>query len=206
MYVHSEFKDLVWIEIENMKTKCHSRFEWEDICGKRPSRHTVCFSHGNESGPMGAKITALGIIALNKGFNVISIDYDGEPDPDYRAKRLCCGFQPSEGINVLVGSSMGGYVATVASQHFSPDGLFLMAPAFGMKGYREQYPKPCAGKVSIVHGLHDEVVPFNNTMEFSVMYRAQYHMLDDGHQLTESIPFISDIFGHFLDSLLSSMK
>lgn len=202
LYVHPEFADLVWQEIENMKEECYSRDEWENVCGKRPSRHTVCFSHGKESGPWGAKITALAEVAKAKGFNVVSVDYKGEPDPDYRAKRLCCEFNPSDGINVLVGSSLGGYVATVASRHFSPDGLFLMAPAFGMKGYRESTLVPCARKICVVHGLHDDVVPYLNSMEFAVNNNAQFHLLDDGHQLVDSIPIIGDLLARFLDSLL----
>ena len=202
LFVHPEFADLVWKEIDSMGSENYSRDEWHEICRKIPSQHTVCFSHGKESGPTGVKITALASIAVNKGFNVISIDYGGEPDPDCRAKKLYCEFIPSDGINVLVGSSMGGYVATVASQHFSPDGLFLMAPAFGMTGYREQFPEPDARKISIVHGLNDDVVPFNNSVEFAAKYNAQLHMMDDGHQLIESLPFISDIFAQFLDSLM----
>ncbi|NVN91680.1 MAG: alpha/beta hydrolase [Desulfuromonadales bacterium] len=187
-----------------MEEECYSRSEWENVCGKRPSRHTVCFSHGKESGPWGAKIIALAEVAKEKGFNVVSIDYEGDTDPDCRVKRLYCEFKPSAGINILVGSSMGGYVATVASQHFSPDGLFLMAPAFGMKGYREQFPVPCASKISVVHGLHDEVVPYINSMEFAVKNNAQFHLLDDGHQLIDSIPIVCDLFARFINSLFMS--
>lgn len=204
LYVHPVFVDLVWKEIDILGEECYSRMEWANVCGKTPSRHTVCFSHGKESGPWGVKITALAEVAKDKGFNVISIDYHGEPDPECRIKRLYCEFMPSDGINVLVGSSMGGYVATVASQHFSPDGLFLMAPAFGIKGYREQFPVPSARKISVVHGLLDDVVPYINSMEFAVKNNAQFHLLDDGHQLVDSIPVISDLFTRFLDSLLMS--
>ena len=41
---------------------------------------------------------------------------------------------------ILVGSSMGGYVSTVASVSLKPAGLFLMAPAFYMPIGREQNP------------------------------------------------------------------
>ncbi|MDD2736075.1 MAG: hypothetical protein PHF56_19250 [Desulfuromonadaceae bacterium] len=184
LYVHPEFADLVWNEIINMKEECYSRFEWQEVCGKLPKHHTVCFSHGKKSGPWGAKITALAEVAKKKGFDVISIDYKGESDPEYRIKRLYSEFSPSDGFNILVGSSMGGYVATVASRNFSPDGLFLMAPAFGIKGYHEQFPKPCARKISIVHGIHDDVVPIDNSIKFAMQNNAQFHMLDDGHQRT----------------------
>jgi len=204
LYVHPEFVDLVWQEIVSMEEESYSLSYWERVCGRKSGHHTVCFSHGKESGPWGMKITALAEVAKKKGFDVVSIDYHGEPDPDARIKRLYCEFKPTEGINVLVGSSMGGYVATVASRYFEPDGLFLMAPAFGIKGYREQFPVPCARKIAVVHGIHDEVVPNANSMEFAVQNNAQYHMMDDGHQLIDSIPFICDLFGMFLDSFLNT--
>jgi len=206
LYVHPEFVDLVWEEIVSMEKESFSLSDWQRICGRKAGSHTVCFSHGKESGPWGTKITALAEIAKKKGFNVVSIDYKGEPEPEARVKRLLCEYKKSDGINVLVGSSMGGYVATVASRHFEPDGLFLMAPAFGIKGYPEQFPKPCARKIVVVHGMHDDVVPNRNSMEFAIQNNAQYHMLDDGHQLIDSIPFICDIFGLFLDSLLKSQE
>ena len=34
LYVHPEFADLVWKEIENMKEECYSRLEWEEACGR----------------------------------------------------------------------------------------------------------------------------------------------------------------------------
>jgi alpha-beta hydrolase superfamily lysophospholipase len=36
---------------------------------------------------------------------------------------------------VLMGSSMGAYVATVAAETIKPSGLFLLAPAFYLPGY-----------------------------------------------------------------------
>ena len=90
----------------------------------------VYFNHGKESGPWGTKITALAAIARQKGFRVVSLDYSNRLDPDIRVEELLNLRLPDSEFTVLVGSSMGGYVATVASQIITPVGLFLMAPAF----------------------------------------------------------------------------
>lgn len=165
------------------------------------STDTVCFSHGKESGPWGIKITALAEIARNKGFSVVSIDYTGEPDPDVRVRKLCREYRRSEGLNILVGSSMGGYVAAVASREIKPEGLFLMAPAVAMSGYREQFPIPVAGKSVVVHGWDDSVIPYAHSLDFARTVGADLHLLQDGHDLISALPTISALFSRFLDSL-----
>lgn len=92
--------------------------------------NVVYFSHGMESGPFGSKIMALAKVAEKLGFEVESPDYRSTMDADERVKMLL-DLNPKANKNlVLVGSSMGGYVATVASKELKPQGLFLMAPAF----------------------------------------------------------------------------
>jgi alpha/beta superfamily hydrolase len=206
LYVHPEFADLVWQEVEKVELDSWQLERWSEVCGKMINHHTVCFSHGKESGPWGVKITALAKVAENLGFSVTSIDYRKESDPELRVKRLCCEFEPSDGINVLVGSSMGGYVAAIASRHLNPDGLFLMAPAFGIEGYREQCPTPAARKITVVHGLNDMIVPCRNSVDFALKYHAELHLLDDDHPLTNSIPVICDLFRSFLNSLLTEHR
>ena len=86
---------------------------------------TCVFSHGKESGPWGAKIERLAEVARAKGFAVESVDYREIPDPELRVERLvevCAGIATPI---VLVGSSMGGYVSTVASERVRPLALFL---------------------------------------------------------------------------------
>ena len=55
---------------------------------------TVCFSHGQESGPWGSKIKRLAKVAERCGFAVESIDYRGIGDPDERVAKLL-DWQPS---------------------------------------------------------------------------------------------------------------
>lgn len=98
------------------------------------SHGTVYFNHGKESGPWGSKITKLVDVARERGFAVESIDYRNLPDAGPRTERLLTSEAGKAERLILVGSSMGGYVATVASAVLKPEGLFLLAPAFYMPG------------------------------------------------------------------------
>ncbi len=99
----------------------------------------IWFSHGKESGPWGSKIKRLAAVAKEYGYQVDSIDYTGLADPDLRVERLLSRLQGnSDGTIVLVGSSMGGYVSLVASEQVEVTGLFLLAPALYLPGYKTQ--------------------------------------------------------------------
>src|SRR4026207_1461775 len=92
------------------------------------SRHVV-FSHGLESGPWGTKISAMSEVAKSEGWNVDSVDYRGVTDARDRVTRLLSFCRDLRGDLVLVGSSMGGYVATSASALLHARGLFpLVSP------------------------------------------------------------------------------
>ena len=76
----------------------------------------VVFSHGKESGPWGTKILALADIARASGWRVESVDYRGLESVDDRLERLlaCCALLPV--APVLVGSSLGGWLAAAAAR------------------------------------------------------------------------------------------
>jgi len=114
----------------------------------------VLFAHGKESGPWGSKIQHLAAIAQRLGAQVLSPDYGDlpDPDPDARVARLRAMPLPAHDRLVLVDSSMGGYVSTVASQGMGAQGLFLMAPAFYMPGYAVQEPAPGTPETCMVFG------------------------------------------------------
>src|SRR5437016_14666416 len=52
-----------------------------------PARHVV-FSHGQESGPWGRKISALAEVARSEGYDTHSVDYRGIDEPRARVARL----------------------------------------------------------------------------------------------------------------------
>lgn len=162
----------------------------------------VYFAHGKESGPRGTKIEALAAVARMKGFQVESPDYSGQPDPDARVDQLLSLRLPASDLTVLVGSSMGGYVSTVASQIINPVGLFLMAPAFYLPGYKEQNPVPHARKTVIIHGLKDDVVPAESSIRFAREHNAELHLLDSDHRLNDQLPKLEVLFDMFLDDVL----
>jgi predicted alpha/beta hydrolase family esterase len=163
---------------------------------------TVIFSHGRESGPWGTKIRALARIAEQHGLRVVSRDDRDTQDPDLRVSRLvdeaCAIDQPI----VLVGSSMGGYVATLASRQVNPVGLFLMAPAFGLPGYAEKSPCPVCRDLTIVHGWNDSIVPIEAVFEFSRKHHAMLHLVPAGHALLEELSWLTRIFELFLGRCL----
>lgn len=174
----------------------------------------VVFSHGKESGPWGSKIRALADVAQAHGAQVESVDYQqvrhgGEPLSDQsdtaapgegerRVAQLLAMRLPPHDRLILVGSSMGGYVATVASNMLKPAGLFLLAPAFYMDGYANQDPVPVARRTMIVHGWCDDVVPPQNSIRFAQQHRCTLHVLDGDHRLNDAIEEIRQLFADFL--------
>jgi alpha-beta hydrolase superfamily lysophospholipase len=161
----------------------------------------VCFSHGQESGPWGSKIRALAEVAGEQGFQVLSVDYAGEPDPAARVDRLLRECPRDARPLVLVGSSMGGYVAAAASAVLRPAALFLMAPAFYVEGFPQQVPLPVAPTTVIVHGWSDDVVPVENSIRFARAFKATLLLVDGGHRLAESLPWIREQFRLLLREL-----
>lgn len=159
------------------------------------------FAHGKESGPWGRKIQALSVVAEDCGFKVESPDYRFSHDPDARVQHLL-ELAPRADCLVLAGSSMGGYVSTIASQTLMPDGLFLLAPAVYMPGY-DADPSPRAGLIEIVHGWDDDVIPVDHAIRLAREQRARLHLLDSAHTLNDRIPVLETLFRHFLDEVVA---
>lgn len=174
----------------------------------------VVFSHGKESGPQGNKIRALMRVAEGLGAQTLSVNYreypagmvhdqDADGEADRRVDQLCATSLPAHRLLVLVGSSMGGYVSTVASLPLAANGLFLLAPAFYLPGYAIQKPMPSTQFVFIVHGWNDDVVPAENSIRFAAQRRCDLHLLDGDHRLNDALPTIEPLFELFLKQFLS---
>ena len=158
----------------------------------------VVFSHGKESGPWGTKIVALAEVARALGWQVESIDYQGMDDAAARVAKLKA-VAPQVGPRpVLVGSSMGGHVATAASVDLQARGLFLMAPAFFMPGYEPLTPTPHTCPVEIAHGWDDEIVPVENSIRWARQYRAALHILNTDHRMQDCLVELTGLFREFL--------
>lgn len=159
---------------------------------------TVVFSHGKESGPWGAKITAMAVVASDLGSNVVSVDYRGIDDPSARVEKLVDSSAGLEDALVLVGSSMGGHVAGAAAAQLKPRGLFLLAPAFYMPGFEAYTPQEVGCPTEIVHGWHDTIVPVDNSIRWAREHGAALHVLDSDHRLEDRIEVICLLLRAFL--------
>ncbi len=165
-----------------------------------PSRHVV-FSHGLESGPWGTKISSMAEVARSEGWQADSVDYRGVTDPRVRVTRLLSFCRDIRGDLVLVGSSMGGWVATSASALLHARGLFLLAPAFYVPGMEELTAKPAPCPKTILHGWRDDVVPVDNSFRFAREHGATLHLIDAEHRLQDELALINYLFEYFLVSL-----
>lgn len=162
---------------------------------------TVVFSHGKESGPWGAKITAMAAVVRELDLAVESVDYSGMEDPTLRVRKLVEVGAGLEQPLVLVGSSMGGHVSAAAAGRLKPRGMFLLAPAFYMAGYEQYTPQDVACPTAIVHGWSDDIVPVQNAIRWAGEHRATLHVLDSGHRMEDQIEAICALLRWFLTRL-----
>jgi len=173
----------------------------------------IVFSHGKESGPNGSKIQCLAKVGSNAGAQVLSVDYSGMDDPEQRVQKLLSYDLPAHDQLILVGSSMGGYVSTVASEPLSVKGhpvkgLFLLAPAFYLadvqvaSAYAVYEPKSTAEAIEIVHGWDDDVVPVGHSIKFAQQHKAALHILASDHRLNSVLPQLEMLFSEFLKRCL----
>ena len=165
-----------------------------------PSRHVV-FSHGQEGGPWGRKITALADTARSEGYQPESVDYRGIDSPRDRITRLMEFCQELQGDLVLVGSSLGAYVSLAAAPLLHARGVFLMAPAIRIEGQPQLRAGSLDCPATLVHGWRDNVVPFEESVRFAEHYRATLHLVDDDHRLHGQLSLIRYLFEYFLISL-----
>ena len=159
------------------------------------------FNAGRDSGPWPDRIMPLVEIAKAKGFFVDSLDYTGIADPDLRVEKLRDSHASEFECLILAGRSMGGYVATVAAEALKPAGLFLLAPALYLEGYRNQDPHPHAGLISIVHAWQDDLVPAEHSLRFARKHNAELHLVNGDHSLVRQMPYVASLFGFFLDEV-----
>lgn len=162
---------------------------------------TVVFAHGKESGPDGAKIRALSDVARTADYAAVSHDFRDLADPDQRADRLVSLIRPLTSPPILVGSSMGGYACLMAATSVPVRGLFLLAPAIGLPGYRHARPPMPSCPVEITHGWKDDAVMPENVFSWAAATHATLHLVDDGHRLSGNLPWLAETFARFLARL-----
>jgi predicted esterase len=132
------------------------------------------------------------------GCRAESVDYRGIADPTERVDKLITECQGLTESLVLVGSSMGGHVATAAAAPLKAIGLFVLAPAYYIAEYEHLTPAAPDIPISIVHGWRDDVVPPENSIRFAAQCRATLHLVDGDHRLTENIDEIIQYLSRFI--------
>ncbi len=167
-------------------------------------------SHGFESGPDAAKVTALAAVATGLGWTCERPDYT---DLDARREVSALGDVPARiarlrtlaraaaarGPVLLAGSSLGAYISGVVSQEVAVAGLFLLAPPVAMPGAP---PLPAAAvPLAVVHGWRDELIPAEAVVAWARPRRAQLLLVDDGHRLAAHVQTIAAAFADFLHGL-----
>lgn len=165
------------------------------------SQLMVIFSHGQESGPWGTKIKAMAELVRGMGCEADSVDYQGIGDPVERVKKLVKYCETLREPLVLVGSSMGGHVATAAAHSVNAVGLFVIAPAYYIAEFEPLTPPAPDVPISIVHGWNDDVVPVQNSIRFASKCKASLHIVDGDHRLTKNIDEICYYLERFIDRL-----
>lgn len=159
---------------------------------------TIVFSHGQHSGPWGTKICSMAERAKSLGCAIDSIDYQGMADPSERVAKLIRECEHIDDRLILVGSSMGGYVATAAAEQLGAAGLFVLAPAYFVPGYESLTPAPPSMPTCIVHGWHDDTIPVDNSIRFARSCGATLHLVDGDHRLTANIDAINEYLSYFI--------
>ena len=165
---------------------------------------TVIFSHGQDSGPWGTKIRSMSGHVKELGCEFDSIDYQGIADPSERVDKILTECADIDDSLILVGSSMGGHVATAAAEELGAVGLFVLAPAYFMEGYEELTPEPPSMPICIVHGWHDDIVPVENSIRFARSCSASLHLVDGDHRLTDNIREINEFLQQFIKTTISA--
>jgi len=161
----------------------------------------VIYNHGKDSIPWGEKTIGFAEVAKRYGYAFESPDYTEQMNPDKRVGQLLAMDLSGYDEIVLIGSSMGAYVATVASESIKPKGLFLLAPAFYLPDYRQTEFKPTAAAIRVFHGWQDDIVPPENSWRFCQKYRLCLNLYDTDHRMLSVMPQLMEEFSRFLAGL-----
>ncbi len=175
--------------------------ESKSILAVTDMKKLVVYNHGKDSNPWGVKTLRFADVAKRYGYGFESPDYQELSDPDQRVRQLQAMDLSDYDRVVLIGSSMGAYVATVASEMIQPQGLFLLAPAFYLPGYAQTTFKPTAEHIRVYHGWQDDIVPPENAWRFCQTYRVRLNLYDTDHRMLSVLPQLADEFGSLLATL-----
>lgn len=174
---------------------------------------TVVYSHGRDGSPWeGNKISAIKPVVLNAEINLVSIRYhesDMVPQMIDQAVETCLNKDEVPGRIILIGSSRGAYINAAVSQilvaktGIKSSGLLMLAPAIGIKPdyYPEHFPVPQSKLIHVIHPYGDEVVPFQNVVEFCASHAFPLQLVEDEHNLSHQTELIARQVATFLETI-----
>lgn len=179
---------------------------------KTSPKHVILFHGRNQDpvskggGPNSEKLKAIADEARVLGMepHIANHRATNLPDERVRMAREQYGKLLREGGVILVGNSMGGYVATVLACEFSVDGLFLMAPAFFKPEYAIQSFPVRTEKIFILQGTGDEGFVENSRKFSRAVKGVSLVEVDDGHRLETQIPTLPGRFRSFFNDVCGS--
>lgn len=162
----------------------------------------IIFSHGKLGTPDSDKMTKLMLIAERMGFDYHSIDYTHTYDPEERLEILKNYLRNDhyEGEYIMVGSSMGGYVALLGAEVVDSKACFLLSPAFYIKGYAVHDYSGIHNDIyiEIVHGWKDMTVLPEMSLRFARDKHSTLHLLDTDHSMMDLLDEVGNLFEAFL--------
>lgn len=166
--------------------------------------NTLYILHGRDSSPDSRKCQLFSAIARKHGWKAVIPDFRGIDSPDARLEHFLDKHLDDErpGKVVVVGSSMGAYIALEASKAFAVDTLVLLSPAIYLPGYAVTDPVPEANRTILVHGWCDAVVSPSFAVRFADRHKCELHLLDDAHDLGNSLDFLEGL----LDTTLAGLQ
>ncbi len=79
--------------------------------------------------------------------------------------------------------------------------MFLTAPAIYLEPLPPLRARALDCPAAIVHGWHDEIVPYEHSVRFAKEYGANLYLIDGDHRLHSQLRLIKYLFEYFLISL-----
>jgi predicted alpha/beta-hydrolase family hydrolase len=170
-------------------------------------RGHIILSHGSDSAPDATKVSVLAAQAESLGWHTQRPDYRSDDARGHassvapRIARLRATIEALDAPPVLVGSSMGAFVAGLASLDVPVAGLFLLATPSAIPGYPRGFSMRQGVPSWLVHGWRDDICPLEDIYALAASQRLPLSIVDDDHRLGSSIDLITAQFGAFLACL-----
>lgn len=162
---------------------------------------TIYWLHGKDAAPMGMKSTALAALVKERGHAFAAPDFRAIDAPDGRLEHFLEILDRQREPPVLVGSSLGGYVAAAAALQREVRALLLLCPALIFPGCPARDYSALRCPTTVIHGWRDALIPPEDSFGFARTLGATLHLVDADHQLNGQVPFVCEVLGRMLDGL-----